>query len=99
MEPLMRRRELLTGATRGRPSWFARKVVLQVEVESQVRDGYPPCPPPPGCLQPGAWVEQERERQERKWRTRGTYWRDATAHDLEVLAPRPSFRTDLDAAV
>jgi hypothetical protein len=77
----------LTGAIRGRPSVFSRKLVLQVEVQIEEIRGCDRVriPPPPGRAAP-EWDAREEARIDAAWRPARRIWRDATWEDQLQLA-------------
>lgn len=84
MRPPMLTRSRLTGATRVRRQWLTGRLVLQVEVRYESADALAivPCPLPPGCTSPEAFLNAERERIARQWKAAGAAWRDATIEDF-----------------
>lgn len=88
MRPLPRQREVRTGRTRHRPSFFGRRLILQIEVRIDSIDGldYLEVPPMPGCRDLAAWSASEQERIAKAWRSVGTSWRDAELTDLRLEA-------------
>lgn len=88
------RRTRPTGKITYRVSSFTSKLILQVEVEEMARiwDGTPNpgfiCPSPPGHKDPEAWIKEQEDEEDSKWRTIRTFIRDATQNDMRDLALR-----------
>ncbi len=90
----MYKRTKLTGNTSYRKSFFSKKLIMTVEVKEQVRNPeagerlgpMPFWPARPDHPDPKKFMADQIAKDNEKWRTVRTYFRDATEEDFHSLA-------------